>query len=148
MKLFLDTSALAKLFQEEPGTDYVDEAINSPDNEIWVLELVEIEFLSCIYRRYREGEISDEDINIVSLVFEEQIRQFNVEMLGSSIIEEARQLMQEYGKEAGLRTLDSLHLAACRLLYEPGWFFVCSDKRLCDIALQAGIQVKNPIGVS
>ncbi len=145
MKLFLDTSALAKLFQEERGTDCVEAAINKADSEIWVLELVEIEFLSCIYRRYREGEITDRDIQIVTQAFDEQIRQFNVEMLGSSIIEEARQLMQEYGKEAGLRTLDSLHLAACRLLYEPGWYFVCSDTRLCEIAIQAGIQVKNPL---
>ena len=48
MKLFFDTSSLAKLFQEESGTDYVDELVNSSENEIWILELAEIEFLSCM----------------------------------------------------------------------------------------------------
>lgn len=52
MKYFFDTSALVKLFQVEKGSEIVEEIVKDPDNDLWVLDLVRIEFLSSIYRRY------------------------------------------------------------------------------------------------
>ena len=51
MKYFFDTSALVKLFQVEKGSEIVEEIVNDPDNDLWVLDLVRIEFLSSIYRQ-------------------------------------------------------------------------------------------------
>lgn len=36
MNCFFDTSALAKLFQKEEGSDFVEKLINAPENEIWI----------------------------------------------------------------------------------------------------------------
>ena len=57
MNLFFDTSALVKFFHEEDGTDRVTMWITSPDNEIWVSEIAHLEFISVVYRRFRNGEI-------------------------------------------------------------------------------------------
>lgn len=51
MNLFFDTSALVKLFHDEPGSDRVIEMVSSDANEIWVLEIARVEFLSALFRK-------------------------------------------------------------------------------------------------
>lgn len=50
MILFFDTSALVKFFHNEEGTEVVTELINSQENEIWISELVRLEFVSALHR--------------------------------------------------------------------------------------------------
>ncbi len=54
MNYFFDTSALVKLFHEETGSDIVEDLVNDQNNEIWVSELIRLEFLSSVYRRFRQ----------------------------------------------------------------------------------------------
>ena len=46
MNLFFDTSALVKLFRKEEGSEVVTKLITAQENEVWILELVRIEFFS------------------------------------------------------------------------------------------------------
>ncbi len=145
MKFFVDTSALVKLFQEEIGSRIVEDIINDNNNDLWILDLSKIEFYSCIFRRYRQKEITANELDIIINAFNEQISLFNIEFLGPSILYEAEKLMMEYGKIQGLRALDSLQLGACKLLHEsPGCMFLCADQRLCDIAGLCNIDCINP----
>ena len=73
MKYFFDTSALVKLFQAENGSEIVEEIVNDPDNDLWVLDLVRIEFLSSIYRRYRNKDISEKNLEVVIDSFNENL---------------------------------------------------------------------------
>jgi predicted nucleic acid-binding protein len=57
--LFFDTSALVKYFHVEEGTEQVTALINDSHNEIWVLELARIEFISALFRKYRAHIIND-----------------------------------------------------------------------------------------
>ena len=59
MNLFIDTSALVKFFHEEKGSEIVTELITSKENEIWILELVRLEFMSALFRRLRNKEINN-----------------------------------------------------------------------------------------
>ena len=145
MNCFFDTSALAKLFQKEEGSNFVEELINAPENDIWVLDLTRIELLSSFYRRYRQKEISEKELEIILNAFDEQLLEFNQEFLGPAVLFEAEQLMNSYGKIQGLRALDALQLGACKMLNTTEWRFVCSDKRLCDIARLCKIIVLNPL---
>ena len=52
MKLYLDTSALVKYFHNETGTDAMIQLLNDSDNIVYASELVRIEFLSALMRRY------------------------------------------------------------------------------------------------
>lgn len=142
---YLDTSALAKVFHEEQGSEIMAEIVSDPENEIWILDLSRIEFLSSLYRKYREGKLSGSDVAELTDLFEQQAVEFNIETLGPVILEEAELLMREYGKEHGLRTLDALQLGACRLLCEPGWWFVCADSTACKVARLCGIECINPL---
>jgi predicted nucleic acid-binding protein len=145
MKLFFDTSALVKFFHDEDGTQKVTELINSKENEIWILELACLEFISALFRRFRNNEISEEELDIATSCFENQINWFNVEPLGNAIFEEAKYLLKKYGKDHGLRTLDAFHLGAFSLICDEGWFFVSSDNNLCNVLLQIGFKTLNPL---
>ena len=147
MNCFFDTSALAKLFQKEEGIDFIEELINAPENDIWILDLTRIELLSSVYRRYRQKDISEKELAIILNAFDEQLLEFNQEFLGPAVLFEAEQLMNNYGKIQGLRSLDALQLGACKMLNTTGWRFVCSDKRLCDIARLCKIIVLNPLEI-
>ena len=48
MILFFDTSALAKFFHNEEGTEAVTDLLNSQENEPWILELATLEFISVL----------------------------------------------------------------------------------------------------
>jgi predicted nucleic acid-binding protein len=148
MKYFFDTSALVKLFQEEAGSNIVEDIVNDQNNELWLLDLSKIEFYSCIFRRYRQQEITANELNIVINAFDEQLSSFKMEFLGPSILYEAEQLMLAYGKVHGLRALDSLQLGACKLIYEPGLTFLCADQRLCAISVLCNIECINPVASS
>ncbi len=60
MNIFFDTSALVKFFHEEPGTEKVTDLINNPGNNIFVSDLARLEFVSALYRRYRNNEIDEQ----------------------------------------------------------------------------------------
>ncbi len=144
MIFFFDTSAFVKLFYEEPGSVVVEKIFNDENNVVYVSELVRLEFLSSIYRRYREGDLTQDEIDLVVDAFDEQLLSVYVEPLESPIIQESESLMKNYGKNKGLRSLDAIHLATCRLIASHDWVFVCADSKLCDVACACGFSVKNP----
>ncbi len=145
MNLFFDTSALVKFFHEEEGTDRVTMWITSPDNEIWVSEIVRLEFISAVYRRFRNREIDEGRLEVAIEAFEEQMTLFNVEPLAHSVIKESERLLREHGKVHGLRTLDALHLGTYSMIYDEVWVFVASDENLCKVAERMNFKVINPL---
>ncbi len=98
MNLFFDTSALVKYFHEEEGTELVTRLINSEENEVWVLDLFRLEFISALYRRFRNKEINEMVLSEAIIGFEETITCFNIEPMGRTIIQEAEVLVKEYCK--------------------------------------------------
>jgi len=145
MTLFFDTSALIKFFHKEAGTDAVTGLILNEENKIWISEVAEVEFLSAIYRRFRNQEIDREKLEIAISAFEEQMESFDIEPLGNVTIKEAKILLNRYGKNFGLRTLDAFQLAAFTLISEDDWYFVTSDSRLYSIVVQMGFNSINPL---
>lgn len=93
MKLFFDTSVLIKFFHEEDGSQEVTELITASENEIWISELVRIEFISALFRRFRTKEITEDKLNDAISGFDEEVATFNVEPLGHAIIREAEFLL-------------------------------------------------------
>ena len=145
MNLFFDTSALVKFFHEEQGTEIVTGIITDDENTIYVSELARIEFISAIYRRYRSKEIDDYSLMEALKGFDEEFVQFNVESLGSTVLQEAEKLIKSFGKSYGLRTLDAIHLATFVLIKEADWFFVACDDNLINTAKAIGAMVFNPL---
>ena len=51
MRVFFDTSALAKLFVPETGTDEMNALLAQAEMEVWVSALAPLEFHSLAWRR-------------------------------------------------------------------------------------------------
>jgi len=109
------------------------------------LELVRIEFYCALYRRFRNNEISEDQLNIAISGFDEELCTFYVEPIRHTTIQEAESLINNYGKEYGLRTLDSLHFAAFILIATKDWYFVVADEKLNDFIKIMGYNTINPI---
>lgn len=145
MNIFFDTSALVKFFHEEPGTKIVTDLINNPVNNIFVSNLAGVEFVSALYRRYRNNEITEQSLDEAISGFDEEYSHFYIEPVGNMVLQEAKDLLKKYGKNYGLRTLDAIHLATFVLIKEgDDWIFIACDAQLVSAAKALGARVSNP----
>lgn len=145
MNYFLDTSALVKYFHQEAGSGVVESVIDSEENEIWILDIARIEFLCSLHRRFRDRGLSELDLISAVEGFNDAINEFHIEKTGTPVVEEAENLVKQYGKVDGLRTLDALHLASFNLLANSDWVFMASDIKLCSVVKKMGYSVLNPL---
>jgi len=145
MNLFFDTSALVKFFHEEEGTEAVTDLILNTNNQVWISELARLEFLSTVFRRFRNKELDEERLNTAVNSFENQVDRFNIEPLGHAVLEEAALLLKNHGKAHGLKALDALHLGTFSLISEEDWAFVATDESLCGVAKLIGYNTINPL---
>jgi predicted nucleic acid-binding protein len=145
MNVFFDTSSLVKFFNVEQGTDQVTEIILSRNNQIYISELARLEMLSAFYRKFRNHQIDLIHLNDAISGFNEQLAAFNLEGLNQLILDEAGTMLQKFGKDFGLRTLDAIHLATFSLIADKKWLFVCSDETLCMVVKELGYQFLKPM---
>lgn len=145
MNLFFDTSALVKFFHEEEGTEAATDLILNTNNQVWISELARLEFLSTVFRRFRNKELDEERLNTAVNSFENQVDRFNIEPLGHAVLEEAALLLKNHGRAHGLKALDALHLGTFSLISEEDWAFVATDESLCGVAKLIGYNTINPL---
>ena len=137
--VYLDTSALIKLYIEEEGTERVVGATEDIGGvPVVVLDLTPLESRSAVRRREREGDISGLDAGRILRQIEEDVSSlFLVQPSTSAVIEEAARLIDRHP----LRAYDALQLAGCLIVRDdvPGPLtFVCADTRLCEAAGREG----------
>ncbi len=140
MNLFLDTSALVKLFYTEQGSQQVEQLVNDAGNTIWISELSSIEFFSALFRKYREGLVTESELEQAVNGFEEQLQFFSMEPISTVIFNECAILIKKHGKSDSLRTLDALQLAAFITIAEGDWQFVLADEKLDKVAVLMSIK--------
>jgi len=145
MNLFLDTSALVKVFHEEKGSATVTALIQDRGNVVWILALGRLEYASALFRRRRNLEIDDALLQEALAGFDEQCGSYHVEPLSPAFVQEAERLLREHGKKHGLRALDALHMAGYSLLAEADWTFVTADANQTQVARFLRWRVVNPL---
>ena len=144
--VYLDTSALLKLYVAEDGTErVVDVTEAAADGRVVILDIAPLEARSAIRRREREGDIAGVDADrVLRQIEDDSASLFLVQPSTSAVIEEAARLIDRHP----LRAYDALQLAGCLVVRdrmpEPVTF-VCADTRLCDAAGQEGLAAMNPI---
>jgi predicted nucleic acid-binding protein len=138
MNVFLDTSALIKLYHREAGTERLITFLTSPANDIRIIvsDLTRIEFRSAIFRKMRQKEIEPEEAMRVIGIFESDMSRFDVIEIGARHKAIAINLFDVLGPKSLLRSLDALQLAtAVSVNYESKIaHFICSDTGLTAIA--------------
>ncbi|MCB1189951.1 MAG: type II toxin-antitoxin system VapC family toxin [Leptospiraceae bacterium] len=111
MNLFLDTSAIVKLYNPEAETEELTNFILQDDiEEILISEIALIEFHSAFWKKFRENQITEDDLNIVIKLFSNETF-YKIIPLSESIIKTAIDLMERHGRN-GLRTLDSIQMSS------------------------------------
>jgi predicted nucleic acid-binding protein len=149
VRLFLDTSALAKLFVPEAGTAELNAMLSQPDVEIWVSELARLEFHSLVWRRCREGSLDAAQVTSLLAELDQQLDAWQVIELTPTVLSTARELLATHAAQHALRTLDAIQLASFMVAMEDGAAtFACADHRLCAVAAFRGHPTYNPVADS
>jgi uncharacterized protein len=110
--VYLDTSALAKLYVPEPGSPTL-EAVLVGRRDLIVSDLAVTELASTIARRRREGDLSAAH---AQRVYQRILRdcatgEFRHAELTTSVHRDAERLLLGLGRNVPLRAADALHLA-------------------------------------
>lgn len=137
MRLYLDTSALAKAYTSEQGSTDVDEFL-SRGTTIFLSDLNRIELRCMLARRFRSGELSAAQEQAIWSQFLLDVANefFEPVALPASAWTVATQLIDRVAPVA-LRTLDALHVAMASSL--PAITFVTADRSQRNAAQQLGL---------
>ncbi len=144
MTCFFDTSALVKIFSNESGSAKVKEFVTNPKVECWISDLAFVELYSALFRKFRNNEISQQQLEIATTGIKEQLDSFNIFPLGKFIIEESITLIKNFGNNYGLRSLDALHISSWILCSEEDWFFVSADETQLKVVNKINGKTINP----
>ena len=147
-KYFLDTSALAKVYRKEAGSDFVDRILSKPGSQYLISRLTIVEMESVFALKARAGEIDQKAVLIARRRLEADLG--HPRLLVAAVNDEhfrgARQLLFKHGAVEALRTLDALQLSVALGLKraELVTVFVAADQKLCRVATLEGFAVTNP----
>ena len=132
MKLVVDSSAFAKRYVQEDGSEDIDLFLQRASDLALCIILVP-EIISGLNRRLREGFLSKRDYRKVKTQLLEDVHDATVIQLTPSVISHSVKLLENNI----LRTIDAFHVA-CALEWQAD-LFVTSDKRQLIAAKNAGL---------
>lgn len=142
MKYYFDTSALLKIYHSESGTLDVLGIYENTENRVLISELSCTEFLSTVYRKYREKEITADTRDAVVAKFQDDTdSRYEILRFTSLVTDEAERLIRRFADENSLKTLDSIQFAFFCLYCENDTVFVCSDRKLSKLVSHEGFRV-------
>jgi hypothetical protein len=135
--LYLDTSALAKIYVQEPDSDDLDAALTGR-RDLLIAELALTELTSALARHVREGQV---DAAAGRRIYNQLLRdvragEYRLLDLTPATHREAERLLLTLGRHVPLRAADSLHLAAAAL--SDARALVTYDRHLRSAALALG----------
>jgi uncharacterized protein len=135
MRLVVDSSAFAKRYVREIGSDKLDDILrNASELALCVILLPEI--ISGLNRRLREGALTDKDYQKAKQFLMDDVHDATVLQLTPAVISQAVKLLENNV----FRVLDVLHVA-CALEWNAE-LFVTSDRRQLDAAINSGLQAE------
>jgi predicted nucleic acid-binding protein len=145
---FLDTSALAKLYRKEIGSDLVDRVVAEPDSRRFISRFTILEMESVLALKFRTGEIDERSMLIARRRLEADLgsRRLLVATVSDDHLRGARQLLIDHGRTEALRGPNALQLSVALGLKRAGLVsvFVAADQKLCRVAIIEGFTTLNP----
>ncbi len=134
MKIFLDTSALAKRYVAETGSEKLLSLCAAAD-EFVVSVICLPELISTLSRLVREKKLSIAEYRKLKSRATADLADAHVYQLDAGVLVAATSLLEAHP----LRPMDALHVA-CALVAAPDKF-VSADARQLNAARKAGLQV-------
>ena len=139
MILYLDTSALFKLYVDEVGSDAVHAAVAAAE-AIAVCRITWAEAMSALARRSREVATDVDALDQAKQALTRDWPRYLVVNVNQSLVEQAGELADTFA----LRAYDSVQLASAYLTQQRAQqpvMFACFDKRLSKAAKVLGLAV-------
>jgi hypothetical protein len=142
---FLESTAFAKLFVQEPGTDALIRLMEAvEDNRKLIAACAPLEVYAAIRRRERAGGISSEDAAAALEILRLEAARMVQEPLNPAVLEAARQLLDR----TNLRWPDALQLGAALVARDmfrgTEIVFVSASQTLLDAAKAEGFHALDP----
>ena len=137
MKLYLDTSALVKLYVEEEGSPVVRSAVEQA-SFVATSALAYVEARAAFVRRSYEKEISAAAYRTIKQDLDADWHHYLVVEITNSLILESARLAEVHR----LRAYDAVHLAAAKTVcgkLQDTFIFGCWDHRLEKAAIKEGL---------
>ncbi len=135
MRVFFDSSGLAKRYIRERGSDEV-EKILSVAGELGLSVIAPAEVISALSRLRRQRAIAQGQYDLAKRALFTDLEDVSVVGVTNSVVAGAIGLLEEYS----IRTLDALHVASA-----AEWkadLFVSSDKRQIAAAAGRGLRAR------
>lgn len=109
--IYLDTSVLVAYYYPEPLSDIAQEVVRSQPQPA-ISSLTEVELISALARKTREGGLSKQGAERVAALFLSHVEEglYRRFLISGQHYNQARDWLQSF--QTPLRTLDALHLAA------------------------------------
>ncbi len=144
---FLETTAFARLFVQEKGTDELIRIMsNTDDNGKLISAAAPLEVYAVIRRRERAGDIPTEQANQALEILRLEAARMVQQPLNPGVLEAARQLID---RQPALRTGDAMQLGAAlvarEMMHGIDIIFVSTDVKLLETAEKEGFPVLNPV---
>lgn len=142
---FLESTAFAKLFVQEPGTDTLIRLMESvEDNRKLIAASAPLEVYAAIRRRERVGDINPADASAAFEILRIEAARMVQEPLNPAVLEAARQLLDR----TKLRWTEALQLGAALVAREmfrgTEIIFVSASPMLLEAARSEGLQTLDP----
>jgi uncharacterized protein len=142
---FLESTAFAKLFVQEPGTDVMIRLMESlEDNRKLIAACAPLEVYAAIRKRERAGDITSADAAGAFEILRIEAARMVQEPLNPAVLEAARQLLDR----SKLRWTDALQLGAAMVAREmfrgTEIIFVSASQPLLEAAKADGFQALDP----
>ncbi|MCB1122770.1 MAG: type II toxin-antitoxin system VapC family toxin [Verrucomicrobiae bacterium] len=139
--IYLDTSALIKLYLLEDGSESVNRLVISQDEPLPIWELQEAELVNALQLKIFWGELEEVDFNNLLGHFQsrKECGHYYYPELNRTELLPCFRKLSAYTRELGCRTLDVLHVSCAKLIGAD--CFVSFDKRQCSLAKLAGLNV-------
>jgi predicted nucleic acid-binding protein len=132
MKILTDSSALAKRYVLEEGSDKVDQFLQNA-SQLGVCTILIPEIISALNRRRREHVLSADDYRIIKKQLMEDVHDAVVLQITPAVISRSVNLLETNA----LRAMDAMHIA-CALEWQAD-IFVTADRRQYQAAKNAGL---------
>ena len=134
MRLFFDTSALAKRYVKEQGSAQVQELCEQAD-AILLSTICLPELISTLCRLVREGRIDLHDYHRVKQSILADLSDMDICPIGPEVMGHTLRCLEKYP----LRAMDGIHIG-CALTCKPDGF-VSADRRQIEAARAEGLNV-------
>ena len=134
MRMFLDTSAFAKRYVMEPGSDRLIALCQQADHLI-ISVICMPELISTLSRLVRESRLTKDDYQALKADVFADLKDMDICQLTAEVLAEVPALLESHT----LRAMDAIHIA-CALVAESE-VFVSADHRQLSAAEKAGLAI-------